>query len=205
MSPQVTEHRSARDRLLAAADELFYEQGIHTVGIDKIIERAGVAKASLYTTFGSKDELVRAYLEGRDEARRARLLAAIDRCEDPIDRLLAVFESLSESVLRPTFRGCAMANAAAESDPGSPASEVTLAARRWMLDLLTGLAAAIPVTDPDELALQLCLLYDGVNVQSRLGSDSTRGPAATAAARTLIAAARARTRGSRRSSAKADA
>ena len=56
---------SARERLLRAADELFYEEGIHTVGIDRIIERAGVAKATLYSAFGSKDELVRAYLRER--------------------------------------------------------------------------------------------------------------------------------------------
>ena len=57
--------RPARERLLAAANELFYNEGVHTVGIDRVIEQAGVAKASLYNTFGSKDELVRAYLESR--------------------------------------------------------------------------------------------------------------------------------------------
>src|SRR6476620_12221056 len=98
MSPQVTEHRSARDRLLAAADELFYEHGVHTVGIDRIIERAGVAKASLYSTFGSKDELVRAYLEARHEARRARLAAEIERHDDPRARLLALFDVLGSTV-----------------------------------------------------------------------------------------------------------
>ena len=77
MSATVTDNRPARERLLAAADELFYEQGIHTVGIDRIIERAGVAKASLYSTFGSKDELVRAYLESRDESRRVRVQAVV--------------------------------------------------------------------------------------------------------------------------------
>src|SRR5882757_8493036 len=65
--------RSARERLLAAANELFYKEGIHTVGIDRVIEKAGVAKASLYTTFGSKDELVRAYLAERFEVRKKRI------------------------------------------------------------------------------------------------------------------------------------
>src|SRR3569833_2360310 len=73
---------TARDRLLAAADELFYAEGVHTVGIDRIIERAGVAKASLYSSFGSKDELVRAYLQGREERRpaRGRSCSASSRC-----------------------------------------------------------------------------------------------------------------------------
>jgi len=64
---------SARERLLAAANELFYEEGIHTVGIERVLERAGVAKASLYSTFGSKDELVRAYLRSRAERRQQRV------------------------------------------------------------------------------------------------------------------------------------
>ena len=72
MGAKTTAVPSARERLLTAANELFYAEGVHTVGIDRVIERAGVAKASLYNTFGSKDELVRVYLEGgrRGAARR---------------------------------------------------------------------------------------------------------------------------------------
>src|SRR5664279_4910680 len=71
MVTRTIDRRSARERLMTAADELFYEEGVHTVGIDRVIEHAGVAKGSLYNTFGSKDELIRAYLEGR-HARMAR-------------------------------------------------------------------------------------------------------------------------------------
>src|SRR5580692_7647663 len=89
---------SARDRLLEAANELFYDEGVHTVGIDRVIERAGVAKASLYSTFGSKEELVVAYLERRAEARERRILERIRRHEQPRARILAVFELLAELV-----------------------------------------------------------------------------------------------------------
>src|SRR5215467_10828653 len=89
---------SARDRLLAAATELFYEEGVHTVGIDRVIERAGVAKASLYSTFGSKEELVRAYLEERAALRRQRISQRIGMHEQPRDRILAVFDYLAEVV-----------------------------------------------------------------------------------------------------------
>src|ERR1700712_1765696 len=102
---------TVRDRLPAPADELFYAEGVHTVGIDRIIERAGVAKASLYSTFGSKDELVRAYLEGRHKIRRERLLTGLERFDTPRDRLLGVFDVLSELAARPGFRGCAFYNA----------------------------------------------------------------------------------------------
>ena len=85
---------SARDRLLEAANELFYDEGVHTVGIDRVIERAGVAKASLYNTFGSKDELVRAYLEGRHARVAARITRYLERYSDPRDRLLGPAEHL---------------------------------------------------------------------------------------------------------------
>src|SRR4029453_18601690 len=103
----VASRPSARERLLAAADELFYAEGVHTVGIDRVIERAGAAKASLYSTFGSKEGLVRAYLQGRHERRRARLLTGLERYHDPRERLLGVFDVLAETAAVPTFRGCA--------------------------------------------------------------------------------------------------
>ncbi len=93
----VPEKRSARERLLVAAQELFYEEGVNTVGIDRVIERAGVAKASLYDCFGSKEELIRAYLQGRHEARQARLAKGLERFTTPRDKLLGVFELLASS------------------------------------------------------------------------------------------------------------
>src|SRR3954467_1986168 len=101
-SPATTTRKpSARDRLLAAADELFYAEGVHTVGIDRIIEHAGVAKASLYSTFGSKDELVRAYLQGRHQARRDRITATLAPLATPREKLLGVFDALAEATAAP--------------------------------------------------------------------------------------------------------
>ena len=87
---------SARERLLAAANELFYEEGVHTVGIDRVIERAGVAKASLYSTFGSKEELVRAYLQARAEERQRRVAAVIAKHAEPRAQILALYDYLGE-------------------------------------------------------------------------------------------------------------
>src|SRR5579864_3452056 len=92
MSTRATDTRPARDRLLDAASGLFYDHGVHTVGIDPIIERAGVAKASLYSAFGSKEELVRAYLEARHASRRATVLAEMALHDDPRGKLLAVLD-----------------------------------------------------------------------------------------------------------------
>src|SRR4051794_1799282 len=97
------ERASARERLLAAASELFYEEGVNTVGIDRVIERAGVAKASLYSAFGSKDELIRAYLESRNEARQRRINAKIAQYGTPRDKLLGLFDYLEEVAVESNF------------------------------------------------------------------------------------------------------
>ena len=102
---------SARERLLAAANELFYNEGVHTVGIDRIIEQAGVAKASLYNTFGSKDELVRAYLETRHASVTQRIMQAVDRYDTPRERLLAVFEGQGELFAQPEIDGALVGGA----------------------------------------------------------------------------------------------
>src|SRR5216683_7877895 len=189
MSTHASGSRPARDRLLDAASELFYEQGVHTVGIDTIIERAGVAKASLYSAFGSKEELVRAYLEARHAARRATVLAEMEWHDDPRGKLLAVFDVLVATVKQPEFRGCAFANASAESGPDSAAAEVTRTARAWLLGVMAEQATALGAAEPAGLARQLTLLYDGGLAQSRLDRGPAAATAAKAAARALIDAA----------------
>src|SRR6202021_3405822 len=93
MAVQNAARPSARERLLAAANELFYEEGVHTVGIDRVIEQAGVAKGSLYNTFGSKDELVRAYLETRHASVAEQITQAVERYDTPREPLLAGFRA----------------------------------------------------------------------------------------------------------------
>src|ERR1700678_409301 len=153
---------SARERLLAAANELFYNEGVHTVGIDRVIERAGVAKASLYNTFGSKDELVRAYLAGRHAATSTRIARYIERYSDPRQRLLGVFEAQGELFAEAGFRGCAFVSASAES-PGEAVSHAADEYRDWVRGLLTSLAREAGVPDPEKLGRQLHMIYDGAS------------------------------------------
>jgi len=189
MSTHAIDNRPARDRLLGAASELFYEHGVHTVGIDTIIERAAVAKATLYSAFGSKDELVRAYLEARHAARRATVLAEMALHDDPRRKLLALFDVLITTVKQPGFRGCAFANASAESGPDSAAAEVTRKVRAWLLEVMAEQATALGAADPAGLARQLTLLYDGALAQSRLDPGPAAATMAKAAAQVLIDAA----------------
>ncbi|HKD89683.1 MAG TPA: TetR/AcrR family transcriptional regulator [Streptosporangiaceae bacterium] len=184
--------RSARERLLAAANELFYNEGVHTVGIDRIIEHAGVAKASLYNTFGSKDELVRAYLESRQANVTERIMQAVERHNTPRERLLAVFEGQGELFAQPDYHGCAFSRASAESRPGDLAERATEAYRRWVRALLTELAAQAGAPEPEVLARQLHLIYDGSGQSARMDHDPAAATTARAAAATLLDAALAR-------------
>ena len=184
--------QSARDRLLAAANELFYNEGVHTVGIDRIIEQAGVAKASLYNTFGSKDELVRAYLETRQASVTQRIMQAVDRYDTPRERLLAVFEGQGDLFAGPDYRGCAFARASAESHPGDQAEQAAGAYRHWVRSLLTDLATAAGAPEPDDLARQLHLLYDGSSQSARMDHDPAVAAAARDCAAVLLDAALAR-------------
>ncbi len=177
---------SARERLLAAADELFYAEGVHTVGIDRIIERAGVAKASLYSTFGSKDELVRAYLQGRHQRRRDRIAAKLAPLATPREKILGVFDALADAVTAPGFRGCAFYNATAESGADSAAQEVGRLNRDWTRGLLTDLARQAGAYDPEGLTRQLMILYDGALVGGRMAPEDQPWVTVRAMAATLL-------------------
>jgi AcrR family transcriptional regulator len=179
---------SARERLLAAANELFYQEGVHTVGIDRVIDHAGVAKASLYNTFGSKEELVRAYLEGRHASMAGRITRAIARYDNPRDRLLGVFDAEGELFAEPGFRGCAFASASAES-PSDGVTQAADAYRSWLRGLFTDLAREAGVPNPGRLARQLHLLWDGASLSARMDHDPSAAAAACAAAAVLVDAA----------------
>jgi AcrR family transcriptional regulator len=180
---------SPRERLLDAATELFYAEGVHTVGIDRVIERAGVAKASLYSTFGNKEGLVRAYLEGRHEIVLERLTRAVAAETDPVERLLAVFDAQATQFDRPDYRGCAFVAAAAESPADGQIAEATAEYRAEVRVLFVELAAEAGFADPDRLADQLKLIYDGSSVAANLDHNPGIASPARAAARILIEAA----------------
>jgi AcrR family transcriptional regulator len=163
---------SVRDRLLAAANELFYDEGVHTVGIDRVIERAGVAKASLYSTFGSKEELVRAYLEGRAAARRERIERRIAGHDGAREKILGIFDLMGETVVEPSFRGCAFVNASAEGPRGpSKVRQACADSRGWLRDLFVDLAREAGAKAPETLGRRLALVYDGAVVGAPLEAE----------------------------------
>lgn len=180
---------SARERLLDAATELFYREGVQSVGIDRVIEHAGVAKASLYNVFGSKEELVHAYLLRRHARTAARTTSAVAKHRTPRAQLLAVFDSQAEAMRTPGFRGCAFSSASAEARPGGLVDADTTAYRAWFRELFTELATRGRARHPAALAHQLHLLYDGAAQSGNLDHDPAAATTARAAAITLWEAA----------------
>lgn len=189
--PAQTEPRTpARERLLAAADELFYANGVQTVGIDRIIERAGVAKASLYNLFGSKEELVAAYLESRHELTTGRLVEAIERMDDPRQKILAVFDAQAKQMEQPDFNGCAFIAASTEAPPGGLVDHAADEFRAWIRAMFTNLAVQAGAPDPIRLGRQLHLVYDGAGLAARMDHrDPGIAPSARDAVQALLDAA----------------
>jgi AcrR family transcriptional regulator len=154
----------ARERLLDAAGELFYERGIAATGVDAVLRRAQVAPATLYAHFAGKDHLVAAYLHRRFERWRATWDEVLRRCDDDPDRrALSVFDALEKfQRQQETTRGCAFLAAAVEiTEPQHPAHQWLVADTRLLDERLYALAADTGAADPGALATELLLLFDG--------------------------------------------
>lgn len=152
----------AGERLVKAAEELFYAEGIRAVGVERLLDAAGIGRASFYRHFTSKDELVVEVLRAQDRRWRQWLQEAVIRHGGGP---LAVFDALAERVAATNFRGCASINAMVElADPHSAGHEVAAGHKRAVIDYLDGLLRAAGRTDHAELAEQFMLLVDGAIV-----------------------------------------
>ena len=188
MASPVSEGTSARDRIMETASTLFYAEGIHAVGVDRVVQDSGVAKATLYQHFRSKEELVAACLQERsDHWRRHFAEPILSRPGSPGARVAKVFDTLSRSVSVPGFRGCPFINAAAEY-PGHDGlvAGVIQTHRAQVRELFSDLLAPLPSSRRKELIDQLILLYDGTMISAELDwKPKPHRSAKTAAARLL--------------------
>ncbi|MGM0784458.1 MAG: TetR/AcrR family transcriptional regulator [Pseudomonadota bacterium] len=166
--------QSARDRLLAAAAALFYDHGLHATGIDAIVQRAGVARKSLYNNFASKAELVAAYLEARHAEWRALYEARLHRAGSPRERVLAVFQAYedhAEHAYEHGFRGCGLLNAAAELPTGDVGRQAVRQHKEEVEALLAEPLGELFGADPArqaEVARQLAFLLEGAMARAGL-------------------------------------
>ncbi|KOG42061.1 TetR/AcrR family transcriptional regulator [Streptomyces decoyicus] len=169
-TPRITMTPAAR-RALEAAGRLFYERGIHAVGVDLIAAEAGVTKKTLYDRFGSKEQIVVEYLADRDERWRAFLTPYLDAARpSPAAGVLAVFDASRAWSAQHSRKGCSMVNAHAEiSDPSHPAYAIITAQKEWMLALFADLVGAAAPGRAGRLGRTLMLLHEGALVAHGLG------------------------------------
>lgn len=176
---------SARDRIMKAASDLFYQEGVQSVGIDRIIAASGVAKMSLYNNFKSKDALIAAWLQQRDANWREWFQNTVEKqAADPAERLLAMFDALEEWFSQPDFRGCAFINSSVELvDPEHPGYQIAIEHQQAIYAYILQLVNAAEIANPDVLAEQLLLLVEGAIVVAMM----RRSPAAAAHAKAAAA------------------
>ena len=183
---------AVRERILRTASDLFYREGAHAVGVDLVVERAGVAKTSLYRYFGTKDDLIAAFLEREDEEfwQQWDGVAARHRLDAQAE-LDAHMHWIGERLGRKNYRGCPQLNMAAEfSDAKHPARVVAASHKRALRARLKGIADRLGARHPDELAAQLLLLINGAFVSAQAITGDEAVPTLVAASRALVAAAR---------------
>jgi len=180
----------ARARLLAAATDLFYNEGIHSVGVDRIIEQAGVTRATMYKQFAGKEGLVLAYLQGEDHGLRALFAQAAGASDDPDVLLDLVVSGIEADIRERHTRGCPFINAAAEYPAEGPVRELIADHREWFRSTLEQLAAAAGLESPAEVAASLVLLRDAALVGGYLDGQDRAAPAFARTARGVIGTAR---------------
>ncbi|HTK10134.1 MAG TPA: TetR/AcrR family transcriptional regulator [Ktedonobacteraceae bacterium] len=188
-----TSTHAARQRILETAQEMFYQEGIHAVGIDTIIERSGVAKATLYYHFASKEALIEAYLQERDRAFWVWFEQAISGEREAKGKLLAFFDALLVKVSAPDYRGCGFLNCAAEfPHEGQVGHTLPRATKHKLRQQLLQLSEGLKIEQPAVLADQLVLLAEGSFASSPMFDAPGPATHAREAARILIEAHRAR-------------
>lgn len=180
----------ARQRLLQAATDLFYNEGIHSVGVDRIIEAAGVTRATMYKQFDGKEGLVLAYLHGEDQGLRALFAHAGAASDDPAVLLDLVVAGVADDIRERHTRGCPFINAAAEYPSEGPVRDLIAEHREWFRSILEQLAAGAGLREPAELAASLVLLRDAALVGGYLDGQDRVAPAFARTARDVIAAHR---------------
>jgi AcrR family transcriptional regulator len=179
---------SARERILSAAYELFSQRGIRAVGTDEVIHRAGVAKATLYRHFATKDDLVLAVLERREQLWTHGLIEAQSeqRGDTPEEKLLAIFDVMHDWFqLRDGYEGCSFINVLLELGPDHPAGRASVAHIDHVRDIVRRRAIAAGLSDIEDFAWSWHILMKGAIILAAVG-DPNAAMRAQKMARTLI-------------------
>lgn len=180
---------AARERLLRTASHLFYAEGIHAVGVDRIIAEAQVTRATFYRHFPGKEELVVAYLRAQDAGVRALLGAEPETPEGAVALLGLMVEGMGGEICRAGFRGCPFINAAAEyPDPAHPVHEAVVEHRTWLESFARHALERSGHPDPASAARTFMMLRDGAMIAGYLDDAPRASKGLRDAVATLVAA-----------------
>jgi AcrR family transcriptional regulator len=185
--------KPTKDRIVAAANKLFYDEGIRGVSVDAVAEKAGVTKRTLYYHFKSKDDLIAAYLEGRDQPNLALFKRWFDEAGGGLPaKIQAIFDNLARSARHPKWRGCGFLRTSAElaNMPGHPAMKIGAAHKKKFEAWLQMEFATAKLSDAALLARQIALLLDGSFATVLLHRDAAYMEAAGLAAHKLLSSAK---------------
>lgn len=174
-----------------AAGELFYTEGLHAITAERVAERAGLTKPTIYNIFGSKDALVMDALERRAEHIRRHIEHRVLQQEEPARKLLEVLEAHAEMLTSEGFHGCPLVIAAVQAPDSEHARELANKHKVWLRALLAGLARRAHLRSPDGVAWALLLLIEGAAAMSAVQSPHIVARHARAAAKALLASHRA--------------
>jgi AcrR family transcriptional regulator len=159
----------AREALLEAACTLFYERGIHATSVDAILEKAGVARQSLYLHFASKDGLIAEFLKMRDERWRGAMQRHIAEAGGPCEKLLAIFDFLGAWFAETDFQGCAFINTAMEyADPQHPFHQLSVRHKALVQENILALCREAGLNEAEALASHIALLMEGAIVTEQV-------------------------------------
>lgn len=179
-----------RDELVRKALVVFYKNGFHATGMDKLVAETGVSKTSMYKHFRTKEDIILATLRLRDENFRNWLYRRVEALADtPKEQLLAIYDALKEWFALPEFSGCMFIKASAEfQDTAHPIHVQSAEHKRVLTEHFAKIADAAGATDPDALARQLMILKEGAIIMAVMGHSDNPAHDAKIAARTLIEA-----------------
>jgi AcrR family transcriptional regulator len=176
-----------KERVLATAAQLFYAEGIHSVGVDRIVADSGVTLATFYRHFASKEQLVLAYVDRNDQQARMLFASLGARRSTARQQLALHINDNADQLRRRRYRGCPFVNAASEyPDPTSAVHQAILTHRQWYLAALARLCKAASIADPERIANIMLMLRDGAGMAGYLGDRHAARRDYIAAAQSLL-------------------
>ncbi|TRZ61432.1 TetR family transcriptional regulator [Pseudomonas alloputida] len=176
-----------REKILATAEKLIYENGIHATGMDLLVKTSGVARKSIYRYFANKDEVAAAALNARDIRWMTWFRSECEKAQTPEARILGIFDALNSWFASDGFRGCAFINTAGEvGDADDPVRQIAKLHKQKLLDYTLELTSALGVNDPTGLAKQLLLIIEGTITVAHVMGDHSALDSAREIARVLL-------------------